>query len=175
MIYIIIGATNAGKSSLTRNTFLSGRRFWTKRDLMPITETDDCYIIGRYDTKERRVGTDTTSRTDIGLYADQVRRLIGSGKDIVLEGMRCVSRPMMNVLVHLGQEIHLIWVRATPKTSYERTKGSISFKVVQQDWTKCRNFISDYKNKVKCTIIDTDAIADFTTFKLDCDKYRHED
>lgn len=70
---------------------------------MPLTEFDNCVLIGRYDTGVRRVGTDTIERKMVGVLAEQVQRLLERGKKtIVMEGMRCISRPMMNKLLQLG-------------------------------------------------------------------------
>ena len=83
MIYIIIGGTNSGKSSLTKNTFIKEQDMVVKKDIVTITETKDCILIGDYNRQDRRVGTDTIARTDIKKMSDQVEALLSTNKDIV--------------------------------------------------------------------------------------------
>ena len=69
-VVVIIGGSHAGKSSFVRNSFVRGRTGELNRDLMPYTEFDDCILIGRYDTGEkRRDGTDSVERKQVGNFA----------------------------------------------------------------------------------------------------------
>lgn len=61
MIYVIIGASCSGKSSLVRNTIKDSKVSYFK-DLVLVGETDKYFVIGNYDTDKRRVGTDTLER-----------------------------------------------------------------------------------------------------------------
>ena len=45
-IHIIIGASCAGKSSFTRNTWIHNRNFEEYKDKVWVTELDDCVLIG---------------------------------------------------------------------------------------------------------------------------------
>ena len=122
-VVVIIGGSHAGKSSFVRNSFVRGRAGELNRDLMPYTEFDDCILIGRYDTGEkRRDGTDSVERKQVGNFAQQVLNLLPKNKTIVLEGMRCVSRPMMNKLLENGVEVGIIWIHISPETSFARNQ-----------------------------------------------------
>ena len=115
-VVVVIGGSHAGKSSFVRNTFVRGRVGELQRDLMPYTELDDCILIGRYDTGEkRRDGTDSMERKQVGNFAQQVLNLLPKGKPIVLEGMRCVSRPMMNKLLENNVDVGIIWIHISPR------------------------------------------------------------
>lgn len=123
-VYVVIGISHSGKSSFVRNTFIRGRVPELKRDLMPYSELDDCCLIGRYDTGEkRRDGTDSIERKMVGVLAQQVMNLSSYGKPIVLEGMRCISRPMMNSLLANGFHPTLIWLKCSVETSANRNNA----------------------------------------------------
>ena len=157
-VVVIIGGSHAGKSSFVRNSFVRGRAGELNRDLMPYTEFDDCILIGRYDTGEkRRDGTDSVERKQVGNFAQQVLNLLPKNKTIVLEGMRCVSRPMMNKLLENGVEVGIIWIHISPETSFARN----------QKFVFCRNFVKDYKGKVQIAAFDTENVKDFTNFRMD--------
>ena len=166
MIYIIIGGTNSGKSSLTKNTFIKEQDMVVKKDIVTITETKDCILIGDYNRQDRRVGTDTIARTDIKKMSDQVEALLSTNKDIVLEGMRCVSRPLFNKLLTLNAEITLIWVQCTPETSFQRTNESIKYSICKRDYTASKNIFYEYADRMKTILINTDNIKDFTKLSL---------
>ncbi len=172
MIYVIIGCSHSGKSSFTRNTFIRGRESQLKHYLMPVTCLDDCFLIGRYDTgKRRRDGTDSIERKQIGNFANQIIELnsIDDKKDIVLEGMRCVSRPMMNKLVENGLDVKIIWISISPEKSKERTDlwgGKIDMKTAKMHFTQSRNFCYDYAGVVPIVMIDTTELADFSNFSM---------
>lgn len=123
-VVVVIGASHAGKSSFVRNTFVRGRVGELNRDLMPYTELDDCILIGRYDTGERRRdGTDSVERKQVGNFAQQVLNLLPKGKTIVLEGMRAVSRPMMNKLMDNGVDVGIIWIHISPGGQLPKKPG----------------------------------------------------
>ena len=122
-VVVVIGGSHAGKSSFVRNTFVRGRTGELQRDLMPYTELDDCILIGRYDTGERRRdGTDSVERKQVGNFAQQVLNLLPKGKPIVMEGMRCVSRPMMNKLLENNIDVGIIWIHISQMSAFRETK-----------------------------------------------------
>ena len=170
-VVVVIGASHSGKSSFVRNTFVHGRVGELKRDLMPYTELDDCILIGRYDTGEkRRDGTDSVERKQVGNFAQQVLNLLPKGKTIVLEGMRAVSRPMMNKLLDNGVDVDIIWIHISPETSLARNQifgNKLTLEQVKRLDTTCRNFVKDFKDKVNIVAFDTENVKDFTNLRLD--------
>lgn len=170
MVYVVIGNSHSGKSSFVRNTWIRGREFVLNRDLMPYSELDDVILIGRYDTGDkRRDGTDSTERKQVGNYAEQILRLLPKGKDIVIEGMRCVSRPMMNKLLENNVEVKLIWIRVSPEVSYQRNLDwgtTTDEKMAVRHYTMCSNFVNDYTGKVDIMTIDSTNVCDFTRFSM---------
>ena len=153
-VVVIIGGSHAGKSSFVRNSFVRERIGELQRDLMPYTEFDDCILIGRYDTGEkRRDGTDSVERKQVGNFAQQVLNLLPKNKTIVLEGMRAVSRPMMNKLLENGVDVGIIWIHISPETSFARNQ-------------KFGNFVKDFKGKVNVVALNTESVSDFTSFSV---------
>ena len=169
-VVVVIGGSRAGKSSFVRNSFVRDRIGELQRDLMPYTEFDDCILIGRYDTGEkRRDGTDSVERKQVGNFAQQVLNLLPKNKTIVLEGMRCVSRPMMNKLLENGVEVGIIWIHISPETSFARNQAfgnKLTLEQAKRIDTTCRNFIKDYKGKVKIAAMDTQNVRDFANFSV---------
>ena len=169
-VVVVIGASHAGKSSFVRNTFVRGRVGELNRDLMPYTELDDCILIGRYDTGERRRdGTDSVERKQVGNFAQQVLNLLPKGKTIVLEGMRAVSRPMMNKLLENGVEVGIIWIHISPEISFQRNQAfgnKLTLEQAKRLDTTCRNFVRDFKGKVNIVALDTEKVSDFATFSV---------
>jgi hypothetical protein len=96
--------------------------------------------------------------------------LLPKNKTIVLEGMRCVSRPMMNKLLENGVEVGIIWIHISPETSFARNQkfgNKLTLEQAKRIDTTCRNFVKDYKGKVKIVAFDTENVRDFTNFKMD--------
>lgn len=173
MIYIVIGSTCSGKSTLVKNTFIKGREINLKRDLLPYCEFDDCILIGDYTTGKRRVGTDMISRSQLGLMGSQVKNLINLGKDIVLEGMRCVSRPLVNYLLENNLECSILWVDCGIEESYKRATNPSGnsgnppdFKLVVGEYTKCNNFYNDFNGVVNTRRINSNGV-DWNNFTLE--------
>ena len=164
-VVIVIGGSHAGKSS-----FVRGRVGELQRDLMPYTELDDCILIGRYDTGDkRRDGTDSVERKQVGNFAQQVLNLLPKGKPIVLEGMRCVSRPMMNKLLENNVDVGIIWIHISPEVSFQRNQAfgnKLTLEQAKRLDTTCRNFIRDYKGKVQIAAINTENVGDFASFSV---------
>lgn len=125
MIYIIVGASCAGKTSFTKNSFVGNRDCTEFKDLITVTENKDYYLIGSYLRDSRTLGSDTVNRQDIHLIAPQVQSLLTDAKydntkDIVLEGDKITSRPLFNSLLELNVPIKLFLIRVSPEISYER-------------------------------------------------------
>ena len=181
-VYIVIGISHSGKSSLVKNTFIRGRVPELKRDLMRYSELDDCILIGWYGPDfKRRVGTDNIERKHVGLLASQILNLLPLGKDIVLEGVKAISRPMMNTLIENGIHPVLICLRVSPETSANRwnqfdkdfpgvqvsKRGIVPPEALGKDGKKAHNFYNDFKDKLECRLIDTTNVTDFSQFSLD--------
>ena len=166
-VYLIIGCSHSGKSSYVKNTFIRGRECVSSRDLMLLTEFDDCILIGRYDAGVgRRGGTDSVERKQVGLFGQQIVKLLSRGKDIVLEGVRCISRPMMKVLDENGIKPKILWLKISPETSMKRQiafgNQNPSLKITSSDFKKCENFMRDFRGKVETMIVDTESCEDFS-------------
>lgn len=105
-IHIVIGASCAGKSSFTRNTWIRDRDFHEYKDKVWICELEDCVLVGQYTphhTDKRRVGSDRISRKDIPLILPQVLKILNeTDKDVVMEGDKVLSRPLWNALIEAG-------------------------------------------------------------------------
>lgn len=173
MIYLIVGASCAGKSSFVKNSFLKGKNHTEFRDLMTITETDDCYLIGTYVSENRTVGTDRVSRADIPKFFEQIKRLYGKGKDIVLEGDKICSHKFFGELAESGFECKLYWIRCKTSTSIARNKANnttCSESYLTAVASKARNIFYDFCFVFDGEIFDTDDITDFSNFSKETAK-----
>ena len=181
-VYVIVGSAHSGKSSIVKNTFIRNRTPELKRDLMRYSELDDCILIGWYGPDFKRiVGSDNIERKHVGLLADQILRFLPLGKDIVLEGVKAVSRPMMRKLMENGVHPILIWLKITPEKSAERWNqfdidfpggqvsncGVVPPSAMTTNYHKAQNFYNDFKDKLECRLIDTTNVTDFSQFSLD--------
>lgn len=169
MIYVIIGPSCGGKSTLVMNSFIRGRECREFRDLLTVCETDTTFLIGKWFVEQRVKGLDRISRAEIPKIADQVKRLIPKGKDIVLEGDKAASRNLLRELLDTGEKCQLIWVRCSVETTLARNKknGSIqqisSIKAVA---SKARNIFRDFAEVMNGGVIDTDNVMDWENFSL---------
>lgn len=169
-IYVIVGNSHAGKTSFTRNTFFRGREGILKKDIMYYTEFPDCYVLGRYNCGTRcKEGTGVLERKQVGNFAKQILALY-KDRDIVIEGMRAVSRPMMNALIEAGCRLKLIWMKISPEVCMERTRKwgteilTLAGAITQ--YNKTSNFIRDFTGKLPIDIIDTEEVKDFAKFSM---------
>lgn len=172
MIYIIIGGSCCGKTSFCKNTWLRDSTFEVKKDLIFYTETNNVCLIGKYSNicGRERSGTDTISRSQLGLIYEQVDRLIRNGKDIVLEGDKAVSRNLFNSLLKLS-DVKLILINSHYKKSIERNiRNSTTVKesTLKAICTKANNIFEEYKHLMNGEFIDTSSfcIDDFKNFSL---------
>lgn len=166
-VHIVVGGSCAGKSSFVRNTFIRGRAYKTEKDLIPLTELPDCYILGRYDTGERRVGTDKVSRQQISDFLPQIKKLLPKGKDIVLEGVKCVSNPLFSGIEALGCPVKLYWIRISASESIRRVKangGIATDTTLKTECTKAKNIYNKWCNVFDSEILDTTSVSDFSRF-----------
>lgn len=171
MIYLIVGPSHAGKTSFVVNSFIKGQEIKEYKDLIPVSECDNCYLIGRYSISERTKGTDRVSRKDIPLFGEQIKRLLDKGKDIVLEGDKICSHNLFDEIKSWGVPCKLYWVKCSPEKSYERNQvhGSVcKFSHLKAVYSKSRNIFNDYKNDFDGEIIDTENITDFTKLDMSC-------
>lgn len=175
-VIIIIGSTNCGKSSLVKNLFLDDT-FTLQRDLMPYMTNGTTAIIGNYCTGKRRVGTDTVERKQVGNFAQQILNLLTTHKKVVLEGIRCVSRPMMHKILDKVKPL-LIFVQCDALTLYHRATSPIgntgnppTLEHIKGEITSCVNFINDFIQEVDVLTIDSTLVTDFTKFGKEPTEY----
>lgn len=168
-VIIVIGASCSGKSSFTYNTYVKGKDYKTIRDLMPITETDDYYLIGKFDADKRRKGSDTINRHDIPLMIEQIERLIKTGKSVVVEGVRICSYKRMDYLAD-NFNCQLYYMKSSFDTSLSRnlklgfTSSETSLK---RDVTLSENFFRRYADRMNGLFLDTNNIQDFNELNYD--------
>ena len=137
-----------------------GRNFWCARHAVECDGTHH---------GKRRDGTDSVERKQVGNFSQQILNLLPKGKTIVLEGMRCVSRPMMNKLLGSNVDVGIIWIHISPEISFERNQAfgnKLTLEQAKRLDTTCRNFIRDYKGKVKIAAINTEKVKDFDQFSV---------
>ena len=169
-VYVIVGISHSGKSSIVKNTFIRNRTPELKRDLMRYSELDDCILIGWYGPDfKRREGTDNIERKHVGLLASQILNLLPLGKDIVLEGVKAISRPMMNRLIENGICPAIVLLRIPVDTSMQRQTAfgtQPNPKVTSSDHKKAQNFYNDFRGRVETILIDTESCQDFNRLSL---------
>lgn len=175
-VIIVIGSTNCGKSSLVKNLFLD-ESFVLQRDIMPYSSNGEIALIGNYFTGKRRVGTDTVERKQVGNFAPQILKLLETHKQVVLEGMRCISRPMMAKLVDNVKPL-IVWVQCDALTLYNRANSPIgntgnppTLEHIKKEITSCSNFVYDFAKTVDILTIDSTLTNDFTEFGKDYNQY----
>lgn len=170
MIYLIIGPSNSGKTTLVYNTFVKdSKTLEYYKDIIGITKTDTSYIIGDFTRDSRRKGTDTLARSDIKYIYDEVCALVNTGLDIVLEGVRVCSRPLINKLLQFDN-LRLVYlycaVDLSIKRNLEYNKDSkVSYRAMKAVCTSANNIYEEYKYSIPNIMIDTSQI-DFSTFSL---------
>lgn len=171
MVYLIIGPSCAGKTTFTKNTFIKDKELTEYRDLVQVTECDDCILLGSYLLDRRTLGTDVVARQNIKLIPEQVKRLLPKGKDIVLDGNKIGSRPMFDKLLEIVPkgEIKLYWIMTTPEISYERNmrnNSTCTWSHLKSAYTRSANLYFQYKDKMNGQQIDTSTVTDFSNFSL---------
>jgi hypothetical protein len=172
MIYLIIGGTCCGKTSFVKNTWLKGRAFEAKKDILHYVETEEVIILGKWsniDGRERS-GTDTISRSQIHLIGEQVKSLLKHNKDIVVEGDKATFRKVFNELLEVGP-IKLFHITSTIDKIIDRyyTNGSSSsLSSVKASRTKAANIFMEYKDMMNGEEVDTSGLneEDFKTLSL---------
>lgn len=172
MIYLIIGGSCCGKTSFVKNTWLKGKSFETKKDILTYVETDNAIILGKYsniDGRERS-GTDTISRSQVSLIGEQVKSLVGYDKDIVLDGDKATSRKLFDFLLSLDKT-QLILIHCDATLSLQRNYEQntiVSEATLKRILSKAKNIFGEYKDKMNGICIDTSkfTIEDFKAFSL---------
>ena len=170
MIYIFIGGSRAGKSSIIKNSFMQGK-LSHKKDILPYCESEKAIILGNYKKDITRTGLDSISRTQINDIVPQVLKLYRtSKKDIVLDGDKATSKTVYDELLKAGCQIKTVWMKVSPKVSIERSRvngiptGASHLKAL---CTKAQNIYWKYHEQTDGLIIETDNIEDFAKIKLD--------
>lgn len=170
-VHVVIGASHSGKTSFVENVFIKDSEMTEFRDEVVITETDEYYLIGPYDSiDERTKGTDRVSRADIRkIYTQVVSLAKEGGKDVVVEGDKITSRPFMNSLIDAELDVNLYWIKVSSETSISRNRkaGSTSkdsqLKAVT---TKAKNLFNEYKMLCESYIVDSENVLDFREFDM---------
>lgn len=170
-IHIVVGGFCSGKSSFVRNSFIKGRTPKTRKDILPLTEFPDCIILGKYDTPEegRRFGTDCISRSQINDILPQIKKLIPTGKDIVLEGVKLINNNLFDGIAQLGIHVKLWWIKIDPQVSVSRVRATgwdVSEQVIKTECTKAKNIYSNWSGVFDAEILDTTNVDDFTQFSF---------
>lgn len=175
-IYLIVGGSHSGKTSFVVNTFVRGREGKFYKDLVGLTEFDDCILFGDYLTDKRTKGTDTITRSWLDRLFPQIEKLIPLEKDIVLEGDKIISRPLFNKIAELGVPVKLFWICCDVSVSLERNRkfnSTAKESTLRGAWTKAKNMFYEYQDKFDGEVIYTDEITDFTKFSLyTCERHK---
>lgn len=169
MIYLIVGASCSGKTSFTYNSFLKGREFSQKRDVLDYCETDEAILLGKWISDTRTKGTDTINRKDIPLIGSQVEALLPLGKDIVLEGDKITSRNLFDKVLSFGVDVKLYLIDVPPEVSYERNvanNSTCTFSHLKAVTTKAYNIFMLYKDRMDGTRVDATNVEDFSNFGI---------
>lgn len=163
-VYIIVGPTCAGKTQFATNAFMRGHGENVERkDLLTYCENDGFILIGKWLMDKKVRGTDRLSRADIPLFFEQAQRLLGHGKDVVLEGDKACSRPLCRRFSDAGIETVVVWVRCSLSTSLRRSMEigqTLSDSAIRRMVTKFENFYWDVKDlpHLRGVILDTDGL-----------------
>lgn len=159
-IILIFGVPCAGKSILTYNTFIKNSKLnESKYDLMKYTSVDNYFLLGHFPLSSNRKGLDSIERKQVGNLSIQIENLLKQGKSVILEGNRCISRPMMSKLNK--KDILMLWVDcgidiALDRAHLERSiQGDKQLKIMKSTLTMCTNFTNDFLNDCDVYYIDT--------------------
>lgn len=158
-IILIFGAPCSGKSILTYNTFIKGNDVKECRDIMKYTETNNFFLLGSYNHSTARKGLDSLERKQVGNFAPQIENLLKKEKSVVLEGNRCISRPMLSKL-NL-EDVLMLWIdcdldELIKRTSTDRElKDDKQLKIIKSTLTMANNFTNDFVGKVTTYYINT--------------------
>ena len=175
-IHIVIGASCAGKSSFTRNTWIRDREFNEYKDITWVCELDDVFLLGCYSphhTDPRRVGSDRISRSEIPLILPQIDKILTTtNKPIVMEGEKVISRPLWNALIDhgWGEQMRIYYMRCDLETSLKRNVENGSTQrlgMLKRLHTMSENIYKEYKDILDFYIVDTDNVKDFTKLKYE--------
>lgn len=184
MIYIIIGASCAGKSTLLRNSFLyfPQEQITYTKDLMGLTITPSSVIIGECSVGEdesdirklRRIGSDRIARTQIKDVPEQVRRIIRDypGKDVVLEGVKIECKQIFDDLLRMGVACKLYLVDCDALVSCNRNDeigSTVKMSTLKATRTRALNLYMRYGDRMDGCSIRTDCFtrSDFDNFNIE--------
>lgn len=173
MIYLVVGASCSGKSSFVKNRFIRDNELIVYKYKTWLTETEDTILFGKYtnNSERERCGVDTIAYQEQGqVMIDQLDVCMLQNKeekDIVLEGVKVASSPLMEHILKCGYQCVLVYVWCSCNTSIERNKknGSVqnerSLKIA---YSRCDNFYKKYKDYVPTVVINSEAITDFKNY-----------
>ena len=171
MIYIIVGPSHAGKTSFTVNSFIHNQDCTYYKDIVGVTECDTCYLIGNYCVDKRAKGSDTVARQEVKFIGEQIKKLVEKNdKDIILEGDKICSRPLLDFIEMLNTKCKLYLITCSLENSLKRNEAfnsTVSTSVLKRVKTKSENIYQLYYDKFDGEYIITDSITDFTKFSKD--------
>lgn len=158
-VILIFGVPCSGKSILTYNTFVKNNEIKELVDIMKYTEVNNYCLLGHYHMENNRRGLDSLERKQVGNFALQIDNLLKQDKKVILEGNRCISRPMMSKLN--PKDVVMFWVdcdinKLLTRTNDDRQiKGDGQLKIIKSSLTMSNNFTNDYINNIDIYYIDT--------------------
>jgi len=162
-IYIIVGASCAGKTTIVSNNFLNDDTFDEYKDIVWVSETPKYYIIGRYSIDKRTKGTDAIARQDYYKIPDQVFRLLEKGdKPVVIEGLHFCMHKFFEQIVNSNAKCKMILVECDLQTSIDRNAengATISDSRLKGFRTMSRNFYDKYGKFFDGEVIRTDGMS----------------
>lgn len=170
MIYLIIGPSCSGKTQFVTNSFIKGSQMHCFKDLVKVTETENCFLIGDFTIEKKIRGTDTISRSQLKLISPQIIKLFNeTDKDIVAEGVNLCWSFVFDALLPYKNDIVLIYLNCSKDISLQRncaigsTAKDSSFKAM---WTRTDNIFNKYCSYFDSYVYCTDTIDDFSEFGL---------
>lgn len=156
MFYIIIGQSGSGKTTFTRERFLTGP-LEVYEDVIPLTRSGDIIALGKYGIGKRTEGTDTLPYNAAPKIRQQLKQL--KGRDVVLEGDRINNPDMFRFIENLGEPVKLYLVTCSLKTSMTRLRAAgstITPAFVKATKSKARNNFLEFGERFNGEIINTE-------------------
>lgn len=179
MIYLVFGASCAGKSTFIKNTWFNTSVIKDEQYYVcPYTITDKAILIGRYLTgigaHARTVGGDRTARTVGNKLRDFVLFCIENypNKDIVIDGFKPLTKKSVASIIDLGEPITMLYITCSTDISIKRNldnNTTVKMSTLMACQTKAQNYFDAFRGIVyKSIYISTDNMTweDLKRFSL---------
>lgn len=175
MIYCILGASCAGKSTFIKNSWFNTSSLKREsKDILTYTETDNAFLLGKYiNTDSRLIGCDRLPRLSWKVVDQQIKHFnsMDCNKNIVLDGHKVLSRYSLDKITTIGLPVTLLLITCDVNVSIQRNikNGFKGTTILKATHTLASRLFMEYKNKVKyAEIINTNEFTenDFKTFGL---------